>query len=230
MPHGCVGWPGGCGDRAPKGGHGSASKCGFGVLSSGHGSWGTLQPVGHRDLPSPQLQRVSDSRWRSKASSWPLALPVGEVRLLPAPARQHEPLLSVAGTRPIGQVRHAAAGRSGAASKREGLLGGQGGGVTVGRGVGPGLWPSAHGVAAGGILSGREARVSGVGVSAASLQRRPSGSMALWRGLTGVQMLIPRPPAPSWRAPGAQGHLLPPFGPGTGRWGCRPACPLHAQP
>ena len=157
MPHGCVGRPGGCGDRAPKGGHGSASKWGFGVLSSGHGSRGTLQPVDHRDLPSPQLQHVSDSRWRSKASLWPPALPVGEVRLLPAPARQHEPLLSVVGTRPIGRVGHAAARRSGAASKREGLLGGQGGGVAVGRGIGPGLWPSAHGVAAGGVLSGREA-------------------------------------------------------------------------
>lgn len=85
---------------------------------------------------------------------WPL--PVGEVRLLPAPARQHEPLLSVAGTQRIWGVRHTTAGRSGAASRPGGLLGVRGRCQAAGRSFMPGLRPPPRGVAVVGILGRKE--------------------------------------------------------------------------
>lgn len=134
-----------------------ASKCGFGVLTQGARGPVDTPACYLGDLAQVCLKKQGEGgRWRARACSQPLALPVGEVRLFPAPARQHEPLLSVVGARPVQRVRHAAAGRSGAGGRLRGLLGGWGRCRAAGRSFTPGLWTPSHWVAAVGILCGRE--------------------------------------------------------------------------
>ena len=134
-----------------------ASKCGFGVLTQGAQGPVDTPAYYHGDPAQLCLKKQGEGgRWRAKACSQPLALPVGEVRLLPAPARQHKPLLSVAGAWPVRRVRHAAAGRSGAGGRLRGLLGSRGRCRAAGRSFTPGLRPPPHWVAAVGILCRRE--------------------------------------------------------------------------
>lgn len=170
-------------------------------------SWGSrVLPMdgsgasGHTGLLTMEIWRASRSRCKgggahtdtqcSRVCSWRRALPVGEVSLLPAPTRQHEPLLSVAGIQPIRWVRHAAAGRSGAPGRTRSLLCGRGRCQAAWRSFMPGLRPPPHQVAAVGVLGRREdwgegqvrplllmAHCEGCGLSAAKLSPSP---LCLW--------------------------------------------------
>lgn len=123
----------------------------------------------------------------SRVCSWLRALPVGEVRLLPAPTRQHEPLLSVAGIQPIRWVRHATAGPSGAPGRTRSLLCSGGRCQAAGRSFMPGLWPPPHHVAVVGVLGRREDGGEGRAGQAST----PHGSLlGLWAVSTHTQ---PRP-------------------------------------